>query len=77
MIRTQVTLEQEEHRFLKAQATENGVSLSSVVRGLVRERMRHAAAAAPHIWEAAGLVTKSDFHGKDHDTVLGGPPSAP
>jgi hypothetical protein len=72
MTRTQVTLEEEEYRFLKAQAAKSGASLSSVVRGLVRERMHRAAADAPHVWEAAGLVGESGFTGKDHDAVLYG-----
>jgi len=72
MTRTQLTLEEEEHRFLKARAAESGSSLSSVVRGLVRERMQRAAADAPHIWDAAGLIGESDFSGKDHDAVLYG-----
>ena len=72
MTRTQVTLEESEYRFLKTQAAESGSSLSSVVRGLVRERMEQAIAGAPHIWEVAGLVGESDFTGKDHDAVLYG-----
>jgi hypothetical protein len=77
MTRTQVTLEESEYRFLKARAAESGSSLSSVVRGLVRERMQQAAADAPHVWEVAGLIGESDFTGKDHDAVLyGRDPSA-
>jgi hypothetical protein len=72
MTRTQVTLQEDEYRFLKTQAAENGASLSSVVRGLVRERMREAAAGAPHVWEVAGIVAESDFTGRDHDAVLYG-----
>ena len=72
MTRTQVTLQEEEYRFLKARAAESGSSLSSVVRGLVRERMQRAASDAPHVWDVAGLVTGSDFSGKDHDAVLYG-----
>ena len=72
MTRTQITLEEEEHLFLKAQAVGTGASLSSVIRGLVRARMRDAAADAPHIWEIAGLIGESDFSGKDHDAVLHG-----
>jgi Ribbon-helix-helix protein, copG family len=75
MTRTQVTIEEQEYRFLKAQAAESGASLSAVVRELVRERMRQEAAAAPHVWEVAGLVTESDITGRDHDAVLYGHPS--
>jgi hypothetical protein len=72
MTRTQVTLEEEEYRFLKARAAESGSSLSSVVRGLVREQMQRAVSDAPHVWDVAGLITRSDFSGKDHDAVLHG-----
>jgi len=72
MTRTQVTLEESEYRFLKARAAESGSSLSSVVRGLVRERMQQAIAGAPHVWDIAGLIGESDFTGKDHDAVLYG-----
>jgi hypothetical protein len=72
MTRTQVTLEEEEYRFLKARAVQSGSSLSSVVRGLVRAGMQHAASGSPHIWEVAGLVRESDFTGSDHDAVLYG-----
>jgi hypothetical protein len=72
MTRTQVTLHEDEYRFLKARASESGASLSSVVRGLVRERMQHAAATAPHIWDVAGLIGESEFTGSDHDAVLYG-----
>jgi hypothetical protein len=72
MKRTQVTLEEEEYRFLKTRAAESGSSLSSVVRGLVRERMQRAASDAPHVWDVAGLITRSDVSGKDHDAVLYG-----
>ena len=72
MTRTQITLEEQEYRFLKARATEGGVSLSSVVRGLVRQSMTTTAASSPHIWEVAGLIAESDFSGKDHDAVLYG-----
>jgi hypothetical protein len=70
MTRTQITLQEDEYLFLKGQAVTHGASLSSVVRGLVRERMGQSALSAPHIWEIAGVVTSSDFTGKDHDVVL-------
>jgi hypothetical protein len=73
--RDRSTLERDGYHFLKAQAAESGVSLSSVVRGLVRERMQQAAAEAPYVWDIAGLIVESDFTGKEHDTILYGRPS--
>jgi hypothetical protein len=74
MTRTQVTLEEDEYLFLKTQAAESGTSLSSVVRGLVRERMSRARGAPVHIWELADLVPAydrdMDFSGRDHDQVI-------
>jgi hypothetical protein len=72
MTRTQVTLEETEYRFLKARAAESGSSLSSVVRGMVRDRMQQVAAGAPHVWDVAGLISESAFSGKDHDAVING-----
>jgi hypothetical protein len=72
MTRTQVTLEESEYRFLKARAAESGSSLSSVVRGLVRERMQQAVASAPHVWDVAGMISESAFSGKDHDAAIHG-----
>ena len=78
MTRTQVTLEESEYRFLKDRAAASGSSLSSVVRGLVRERMQQAATGAPHVWEVAGLIGESEFTGTDHDAVIyGRGPGAP
>lgn len=70
MTRTQVTLEEDEYLFLKAQAAQTGASLSSVVRGLVRARMSGAPDAIPHIWDLVGLIEDSDFTGEDHDEII-------
>ena len=74
MTRTQVTLEEDEYLFLKRQAAQDGTSLSSVVRSLVRARMSDTRGAPAHIWELAGLVPAydrdMDFSGRDHDKVI-------
>ena len=70
MTRTQVTLEEDEYLFLKAQAAESGRSLSSVVRGLVRAQMNGVPNAIPHIWDLAGLINESDFTGEQHDEII-------
>jgi hypothetical protein len=72
MTRTQVSLAEEEYRFLKAEAAHRGASLSAVVRDLIRDGMRQATESAPHVWDVAGLVGASEFTGKDHDAVLYG-----
>jgi len=73
MTRTQITLEQDEYRFLKAQAAESGSSLSAVIRALVRDSMAQTHAGRPPVAELAGLIGESDFSGKDHDRILYGP----
>jgi hypothetical protein len=74
MTRTQVTLEEDEYLFLKAQAAATGASLSSVVRGLVRARMSGDRGAPAHIWELADLLPACDrdmdLSGRDHDKVI-------
>ena len=70
MTRTQISLEQDEYRYLKARAAEQGSSLSAVIRALVRDSMGQALADRPHVTELAGLITESDFSGRDHDRIL-------
>ncbi len=77
MTRTQITLEQHEYLFLKARATEQGISLSAVIRALVRTAMEQARTGAPHVRELAGLIAESDFSGKDHDRILYGADTTP
>lgn len=74
MTRTQLSLQEDEYRFLKKEAARRGASLSAVMRGLVRDSMQQAAEGAPHIWDVAGLIGSSDFSGRDHDAILCGPP---
>jgi hypothetical protein len=74
MTRTQITLEEDEYLFLKAQAAQKGESLSSVVRGLVRASMSKEPRPVLHIWELAGIFTEpgpdDGLTGKDHDQML-------
>ncbi len=74
MTRTQVTLEEDEYLFLKAEAAQSGTSLSSVVRGLVRARMSEEPEPVLHVWELAALLPEGgpddSLSGKDHDEML-------
>ena len=73
MTRTQITLEEDEYLFLKTQAAQRGASLSSVVRGLVRERMSAEHHKPLHIWELAGILADCEYDGvsgADHDKLL-------
>jgi hypothetical protein len=75
MTRTQITLEEDEYLFLKSQATERGISLSAVIRDLVRTRMSDGTDSSFHIWDLADLVPPTengivDFSGRDHDRII-------
>ncbi len=70
MTRTQITLEEDEYLFLKAEAAETGASLSSVVRRLVRARMSETVEAPRHVWELAGILEGCAYTLEDHDTLL-------
>jgi hypothetical protein len=76
MIRTQITLKEDEYVFLKAEAADKNQSLSSVVRDLVRAEMLNDHRPVLHIWELAGLLPPSgapgeiDYSGRDHDKVI-------
>jgi hypothetical protein len=70
MTRTQITLEEDEYIFLKAQAAETGSSMSSVVRRLVRERMHQEPKPPLHVWELAGILDDCEYTSEDHDTML-------
>jgi len=70
MTRTQITLEQDQYRFLKSEAAQRGCSVSAIVREAISERMRLAAEASPHVWDLAGFIKESDISGKDHDRAL-------
>ena len=75
MTRTQITLEEDEHLFLKSQAAQRGTSLSSVVRGLVRERMSTEPHRPLHVWELASILgdvnyDRSSGEALDFDEML-------
>jgi hypothetical protein len=73
MTRTQITLEEDEYLFLKAEAAETGQSLSAVVRELVRTRMVRKPQPVLHIWELAGILSDCQYDpgiSMDHDGVL-------
>lgn len=72
MTRTQISLPEDQHEFLKATAAERGVSMSALVRDLVGQEMNRGQEHAPHVWELAGLIADSEISGRDHDRILYG-----
>jgi len=70
MTRTQITLEEDEYLFLKSQAAERGISLSAVVRSLVRTNMGEDPERPLHIWELAGILEGCEYSDEDHDETL-------
>lgn len=77
MTRTQITLEEDEYLFLKAESAETGESLSSVVRGLIRARMARSPERVLHVWELAGIAGAAEdgpeptHAGWEFDKMLG------
>jgi hypothetical protein len=82
MLRVQIQLEREDHEALKAIAHRRGVSLSRVVRDLVRREIRPEALADETerrrlFLSAAGClrpIAGQDDVGLDHDRYLYGDP---
>ena len=79
MIRTQIQLTEEQHRWLKRWAQDRGISLSEAVRRCVAELLAAETAEKQHadrVREAMSVVGKyADPEGlsrvaKDHDTFL-------
>jgi len=77
MTRTQILLEEAEHRFLAQEAAHRGVSVSAYIRSLVEEKMLQAAPAEARLAEIVGVISDpAGFAGADHDEVLYGPAPA-
>jgi hypothetical protein len=79
MIRTQIQLTEEQHRWLKRWARDRGISLSEAVRRCVESRLAAEGMEDRHsdrVRRALAVVGKysdpegSSTIGRDHDTVL-------
>jgi hypothetical protein len=77
MTRTQISLNEDEHRYLKLEAAREGVSLSAFLRGIVREKMDASGPGKPTVAEMVGLFADAGAAGRDHDAILYGPGRAP
>lgn len=71
MHRTQISLGEDQYRFLVAEARRLGVSLAEVVRRLIAERMA-GREEAEDPFEALAGAGEGDgrFSGRDHDHIL-------
>ncbi len=71
LVRTQIMLEETQHRFLVEMARIKGISLSEVIRQLIEEKFKEIALAqadgALEMSKGAGEGDGQDFH---HDEVL-------
>jgi hypothetical protein len=74
MTRTQISLDETQHRYLKSTATAREVSVSALLRELVDREMNRRCEDGPHVWELAGLIDDSLMSGRDHDHTLYGHP---
>lgn len=77
MTRTHISLNEDEHRYLKLEAAREGVSLSALLRTSVRERMDRRKVGATSVADLVGLFADPDVTGRDHHAILygAGPPS--
>ncbi len=65
MTRTQISLEDEQYRFLKREAARRKLSLSSVLRELIDVRMREMVAAGTSIMSMKGIFSDGRPTGPD------------
>lgn len=70
MTRTQISLEDEQYRFLKREAARRELSLSSVLRELIDVRMLEIAADSTSIMSMKGIFSDGRPTGQEHDLVL-------
>lgn len=70
MTRTQIMLEPRQHSFIASEAASRGVSVSALVREIINAHMEHTPPSGRGLMDLAGIITQSDFSGRDHDEVL-------
>jgi hypothetical protein len=75
MLRTQITLDEEQHRFLKKRAYETGVSLSALIRQAINEfRAREAATEKKALDLLGAFEADRDDVAEKHDQYFTGRP---
>ena len=72
MTRTQIMLEPRQHSFIASEAASRGVSVSALVREIIDAHMENTPLSRGGLMDLAGIITQSDFCGRDHDEVLNG-----
>ena len=70
MIRTQISLGEDEYAFVKAEAARRGVSFAELIRTLIDETMATTATEGADIAALAGLFADGSVSGADHDRLL-------
>lgn len=70
MTRTQISLDPDQHDFVKSEAMLRGVSLSAIMRELIADKMAARSAIPASIMQIAGLVQDGTVAGVDHDRLL-------
>jgi len=71
MTRTQISLAEDQYRYLKNEAAGRGMSLSAVLREMIEGRMRKQHDEAPSITSIYGMFSDGAISGADHDRILG------
>jgi hypothetical protein len=72
MTRTQIMLEPRQHSFIASEAASRGVSVSALVREIIDAHMEDTPPSSQGLMDLAGIITQSDFSGRDHDDILYG-----
>jgi hypothetical protein len=72
MTRTQISLCEDEYDYVKQTAVRRGISLSAVLRALVRTDMEKAETPAATVADLLGLFSDPAAEGRDHDALLYG-----
>ncbi|GAB4245427.1 MAG: hypothetical protein Kow00122_02140 [Thermoleophilia bacterium] len=70
MIRTQISLGEDEYAFVKSEADRRGVSFAELIRTLIDETMATTATEGADIAALAGLFADGSVSGADHDRLL-------
>jgi hypothetical protein len=70
MTRTQISLEERQHRFLRSEAARRAISVSALVRELIDREMILHRAGGPDILSVAGMFSDGTGAGENHDRIL-------
>lgn len=74
MTRTKISLDENQHLYVKTEAAAHGTSLSAVIRELIDRQMAARGADGSRLDEMVGFFSSGCLEGVDHDHYLYGWP---